>query len=242
VPASLVIPAGETSVTFHVATRSVSNPTRVTITATFGDTTRTAQMELQRVRATLSHLTLNPTSLIGGASARGTLFLTAPAPREGMVVQLESQDVSVAGVPATVRIPANATSAAIPVTTRAVGSLTSVTIAAHYEGTRVEQGLVVNPPSLATLALRPNVVRGARVGATLITLTSRAPAGGLRVTLESSHPSVVSLPAEVVIPEGRTGVTVPTQVSAVKAPLIVVISAQAGDKTLSATLRLLEVP
>src|SRR2546425_10687720 len=63
----------------------------------------------------LSSVTLNPTSVVGGNPSTGTVTLTAPAPAGGAVVTLVSTG-AVASVPASVTVPAGATSATFTVT------------------------------------------------------------------------------------------------------------------------------
>ena len=82
--------------------------------------------------ATLSSLTLNPTSVVGGNTSQGTVTLSAPAPSSGVVVTLSSGNTSAATVPASVSIASGASSATFTVTTSSV--TTSSTISASYAG------------------------------------------------------------------------------------------------------------
>ena len=84
--------------------------------------------------ATLSSLTMNPTSVFGGfQSSTGTVTLSAPAPAGGAQVALSSNN-SAAQVPSSVTVPAGATSATFTVSTSAVLSSTSATITASFNG------------------------------------------------------------------------------------------------------------
>lgn len=84
---------------------------------------------------TLSSLTLNPTSVIGGLeSSTGTVTLSAPAPAGGATVALASSN-GAASVPSSVTIPAGATSATFTVNTSIVIVATSATISATYNNT-----------------------------------------------------------------------------------------------------------
>jgi uncharacterized delta-60 repeat protein len=91
---------------------------------------------------------LNPPSIQGGMTATGTVMLTSPAPAGGVVVKLESSNPAVATVPASVTIPAGATSATFPVTTRAVTTQTTVRITASVEG--ANNGIVITVQFLVT--------------------------------------------------------------------------------------------
>jgi hypothetical protein len=90
-------------------------------------------------------LTLNPTSVIGGmANSTGTITLPGPAP-VAIQVALASSDTLSASVPASVTIPAGATSITFPVTTYPVISSTLVAILASAYGVSIETTLTVLP-------------------------------------------------------------------------------------------------
>ncbi|MGB4786238.1 MAG: hypothetical protein WAQ77_16110, partial [Candidatus Acidiferrum sp.] len=95
---------------------------------------------------TLSSVTLNPTSVTGGSSSTGTVTLSGPAPGSGALVSLSSS-ASVATLPASVTVPAGATSAKFTVSTSAVTTSTPVTISASYAGATKTASFTVNPPS-----------------------------------------------------------------------------------------------
>lgn len=82
--------------------------------------------------ATLSSLTLNPTSVIGGLqSSTGTVTLSAPVPAGGATVAVASRN-GAASVPSTVTVPVGATSATFTMVTSIVVAATSATVSATY--------------------------------------------------------------------------------------------------------------
>jgi hypothetical protein len=84
---------------------------------------------------TVSSLTLNPPTVIGGVqSSTGTVTLSGPAPKGGAQVALAS-DNPAASVPSSLAIPAGATSATFTVSTSIVVVATSATISAWYNST-----------------------------------------------------------------------------------------------------------
>ncbi len=93
----------------------------------------------------LSSLSLNPSTVVGGllGSSTGTVTLSGPAPSGGAVVSLSSSNASVASVPASVTVPAGATSASFTVNTSIVVVSTSVTISGSYNGTTQSASLTV---------------------------------------------------------------------------------------------------
>lgn len=137
VPASVTVAAGATSATFTVSTSAVAASTVVTISGAYGGVSRTSSLTVQPApppAPTLTSLTLNPTSVVGGLqSSRGTVTLSAPAPAGGVQVTLSSSS-GVASVPASVFIPAGASSASFTVSTSTVLISTSATISGHYNG------------------------------------------------------------------------------------------------------------
>ncbi len=144
VPASVTVAAGATSATFTVTTRTVTSSTSITISASYGGATQTASLTVTP-STILSSLTLNPTSVVGGNSSQGTVTLNGPAPSGGAVVTLSSSNTAVATVPASVTVPAGATSATFTVTTSAVTTATSSTISASYGGATATATLTVQP-------------------------------------------------------------------------------------------------
>jgi len=139
VPSGVTVSAGATSATFTVSTSAVATSTAVTISASYAGMAKTASLTVTPASPpspTLSSLTLNPTSVTGGAqSSTGTVTLSGPAPAGGAQVTLSSSNTAAARVPSTVTVLAGTTSATFTVNTSVVLISTSVTISASYNGT-----------------------------------------------------------------------------------------------------------
>ena len=88
--------------------------TTVTISAVYG-TTRSTTLTVGA--ATLTSLSINPSTVPVGTQSTGTVTLTGAAPPSGSVVSLTSGNTSVAQVPSTVTIPAGARGGSFTVTT-----------------------------------------------------------------------------------------------------------------------------
>lgn len=144
VPSSITIPAGSVSANFAVATSSVSSTASVKITASAGGVAHQATLTVSPATAdaSLSSLTIQPNTVSGGATATGTVRLSAPAPDGGAVVQLRSSSTR-ASVPSSVTVPAGATSASFTITTRRARSIATVWITATYNGTSRSAQLTV---------------------------------------------------------------------------------------------------
>src|SRR6266404_4512909 len=189
--------------------------------------------------ATLSSLTLNPTTVVGGAqSSTGTVTLSGPAPSGGAQVAL-ANDNGAASVSSSVTVPAGATSATFPVNTTAVPSSTAVTISASYGGVSKSATLTVTPsalPTLSSLSLNPtSVIGGTQSSTGTVTLSGPAPSGGAQVTLASNN-GAASVSSSVTVPAGGTSATFTMRTSVVVVSTSVTISASYNSTTQTATL------
>lgn len=83
VPSSVTVPAGQSSATFTVTTHAVSSPTPVQLTVWSEGNGDHPVLWVDpgsgSPTATLTSVTLNPSSVTGGASSTGTVTLSAPA-------------------------------------------------------------------------------------------------------------------------------------------------------------------
>jgi hypothetical protein len=181
----------------------------------------------------LTSLSLTPSTLTGGSSATGTLTLSGPAPTGGAVVSLLSDKA--ATVPATVSIPAGATTATFTVTTSPVATATTVNILGSYNGFQ-SATLTITSPSLSSLSLSPTSVTAGSSTTGTVTLTGPAPAGGTTVTLSDDN-SAANTPSSVIVPQGATSATFTvTTSSSVSSNTTVKITASCNGGTQSATL------
>lgn len=188
VPASVTVAAGASSATFNVTTSPVASARTVNVSASRRGVTKTAALTV--LPPALSALTLNPGTIVGGCgSSTGKVTLNAKAPAGGTVVALTSTN-PVAAVPASVTVPAGATSATFPVTAPAVASNQSGTVTASYGGASRSAGLTVRPIGVASLALSPNPVVGPAPAGGTVTLDCPAPPGGIAVALSSTSTAV----------------------------------------------------
>jgi hypothetical protein len=192
---------------------------------------------------TLSSVTLNPATVVGGASSTGTVTLSGAAPAGGAQITLASNN-SAASVPSSVTVPDGSASATFQVNTTAVATSTSVTISASYGGASQSATLTVTPapaalPTLTSLTLNPTgVIGGAQSSTGTVTLSGPAPAGGAQVTLASSN-GAASVPSSVTVPAGATSATFTVSTSAVIVAASATVSASYNSTTQTATLSVL---
>lgn len=183
----------------------------------------------------------NPSSVVAGGSATGTVALSAAAPAGGAVVSLSSASDAVT-VPASVMIAQGATSATFGITTKSVTMATSTTISASYGGATKATTFTVTPgvaPALASVALTSTSIVGGNSTTGRATLTAAAGSGGASIALRSSNPTLVGVPASVIVKAGATSATFPVTTTATKRNATAAIYATyAGvTKTVSLTVK-----
>jgi hypothetical protein len=144
VPGSVTVPAGQTTATFTVTTSAVNTSTFVDITGSYSGTQTTGSVQVTSIIPVISTVSLSPSTVTGGSSSTGTVTLGSPAVVGGAVVTLSS-DNAAASVPASITVPAHATTATFTVNTTAVTSTTTPNITATSNGTSAKAQLTVNP-------------------------------------------------------------------------------------------------
>ncbi len=143
------IPAGSATGTFAATSQVVtSSAASTSITAAaIGSGSAQAILTVNPVATGLTSLTLNPTSVVGGAAnstSTGTVTLNGSAPTGGTSVALSSSNTSAAIVPTSVAVPYNTTSNTFQISSNSVASSTPVTITASLNGSKTAT-LTVNP-------------------------------------------------------------------------------------------------
>lgn len=142
VPATVNVPAGVTSYNFTVTTVPTHTTESVRVTASFGSSSQSAFITVQT--PSLFSFVVNPRTVQGGNNTLGTVTLNGPAPAGGAVVTLQSLNPAVVQVPASITVPAGATSAQFTITTSPVQSQQSVSVRASRINVR-SQTITVNP-------------------------------------------------------------------------------------------------
>jgi len=168
---------------------------------------RALQAVSNPTQPSLSSLTLNPTSVVGGSRVVGTVTLTAPAPEDGYLVQLGSNATArLTLMPSHVIVPAGQRTASFEIITRRVNQSTTLTVRASAEGVSRQATLTILPEQaveLQSLTISPTSVLGGSSATGTITLSAPAPAGGIVVQLRSNS-NRAQVPSTVTIPAGAT--------------------------------------
>jgi hypothetical protein len=234
VPASVTVPANVTSFKVTLQHARVPSQTLVTVSATLGATTKSLAVTLYSF---LKKIAVSPTSVVGGANSKGTVYLAALAPAGGLDIALASSSAS-ATVPASVTVAAGASSASFTIATTPVATDQAATITATLDATNVTAALTVKPPALSSVKLNTTSVKGGSTTSVRLTvnLNGAAPAGGTTVALSSSNELVATLPPSVLIPAGAKTASVAVTHKAVVLQMDVTLTATQGSINKSAVL------
>lgn len=195
-PASVTIPAGQTSKTFNITTVVVPAVQNGTLTATYRGVKKTSPVSVQPI--VLSSLTLNKSSVGGGGPVTGTVTLNGPAPAGGATVTL-SDNIAAATTPANVVVAAGTKTKTFTITTVIVTVSQSGNVTGSYGGVPKSAPLTVAPITLHSLALKPTSVAGGASVTGTVTLNGPAPTGGLVVNL-SDNIAGTTVPVSVTFP------------------------------------------
>src|SRR5262249_37194518 len=211
-PASVTVPVGATSASFTITTSPVTSQFNMNVFADLAGSAGQSALLLITPGGptTASAVAINPTSVVGGSAATGTVTLSSAAPTGGAVVTL-SKSFSNGGtgtvpipIPASVTVPAGQTTATFAIATSGVTAATAVRISAVFNGSTSAADMTLFP-LLGAVTFNGNANGGNPIAGT-VTLNGPSPSGGTVVTLSSANPSVVTVPASVTIPAGQTSV------------------------------------
>jgi trimeric autotransporter adhesin len=229
-----------------IQTKPTSTDTEVTLTATDG---RYSFSRALTVRASppppvLADVVVDPTSVVGGSSAIGTVMLSAPQSGSTTVALSTPAPTSVARMPASVTIPAGATSASFTVITFPVTSQFNMNIFADLPGNPGQQALLLITPggsaAASSMAIAPTGLVGGSGATGSITLSAAAPSGGAVVTLSKALSNggagtvPATIPASVTVPAGQRTASFAIGTSAVTSTTNVRISGVFGGATAAA--------
>jgi len=161
-PASITIPAGNSSTQFSVTAASPAVTTNVNLTASAGIASKTTIVNVVPSGNRLASLTLSSSTIQGGTSLNGTVTLGANAPTGGAVVMLASANTNIAGVPVSVIVPEGSNTATFTVTTSAVNATANTSISATW-GASLSAPLSVTSCSTMSDPATPSIPSGDNV-------------------------------------------------------------------------------
>lgn len=231
VPASVTVPAGQSSATFSVFTAQVSANVTRTITATLDAIVKTKNVLI--VPYILTNFTMSPSGVISGNSATGTVTLNTFAPTAGKVVTLSDNSAALI-TPSSVTVPNGAASATFSVGTTVTSVPITRSVTATLNGVSMTRNLNVLLPDITSITATPTTVKGGNpVSCTIF--ANGTPGNGFVVNLTSSG-APLSVPASVTFVYGKTSHTFNATTSATVSTQVKFITATRNGRTRTVTI------
>jgi hypothetical protein len=205
-PASVVVPTGATVVSAVASGSPVTSTVTATITAAAFGSVRTSFLSVKPVGliAGINALTLSPTTVPGGGNSTGTVTLACAANAGSVVVNLSSDNVTLAQVPATLTIPLGSQTGTFSVSTTAPAATSTVNVTASLDRAQARVLTVTQSVAVTSVTLATASISGGLSTSGTATLSVPAPTGGLTLTLSTSDPALVQVPATVLVQSGQT--------------------------------------
>jgi photosystem II stability/assembly factor-like uncharacterized protein len=219
-----VTPANVTAQSADVGAALVVNATSPTGTLITSDMTRVTPSSVA-----LTTVTLKSSLVAGCKSVSGSVTISEPAPATGLVVYL-SDTLAAATVPATVTVPAGATTKAFTVKSSYVAANQAGLVSATLGPTTLSQPLTLRPVGMYLLSVVPSPVVGGLTATGTAKLECKAGPGPITVMLGSSN-AVASVPGSIVIPAGVQSGTFQVTTTPVVATTKTTLSATANGIT-----------
>lgn len=190
-------------------------------------------------------LTLVPQEISAGSQASGSVRLDNAA-QTSIRIDLSSADPAIAGVPASVSVPARARSATFPIRTSSdAAGCTRITARLGTGAPRFAELFVGPLPtprgSGVRLRLDSNAVVATGTVLAHVDLAGPAPEGGTTVFLASGNPSLAAVPASIMVAPGATSQRFVVNTAVVGTSTCAVISARVGAHTSRTLLKIVGI-
>ncbi len=206
VPASVVVPAGQTNASFPVGTTAGSTVT-TTLTAAIAGSNATAQLKVVSAPS-VDSVSLQRQCFTPGTFAANRVTLDVPAPADTPVALVSDHPLDLS-VPASATVPSGSTSTFFSVLALLPDPLVTVTATLGPSVTDTASVSALSPsPAVSSLSIQPSsvTVGGSAIGT--VTLDCEAPSGGTVVNLSSDLPGIAA-PAQptVTVPQDQLSAT-----------------------------------
>jgi hypothetical protein len=250
VPASVFIPAGQSTGTFTIASGQQKGMILIySDQSAYQNTSSTGFTSVQvvlppKLSDPAFQICTQNSSACSSATAQVESWqsinlkigITTPYP-EPTVMTLTSSNPQVATVPPSVTFNNTYWYGMVPVSTRAVTSSTPVIITVKLGAETKTAQLQVNPGFMvSSLSISPSSVKGGTYVKGTVTLNKAATAGGVQASLTSSNPNIAIMPSGVTVPQGQTSATFSFATITVTAPTSTVIKASFAGMEKAANL------
>lgn len=236
VPSSQVrIRSGLQKMDFQIATRPVQNPVEVTLTAKYGTTTLSSTLWVNP--RGIRDFYFEPATVPGGQIAKGHIVMGQAAPAGGATITIASSNRSLVTFEWKISVPEGEIETTFDVQTREVNSLQDVRFwAAHPGPTRSATLRIAPSTEVDSVTLSTTRILGGLSLTGTVRLKNPANPGGQLVNLESSDPSVVTVPVSVTVPAGSSTASFSIATTAVTSRKSVTITASTAQRSAQAVL------
>ncbi|CAN5698092.1 hypothetical protein BH11ARM2_BH11ARM2_06230 [soil metagenome] len=220
-PATLTVPAHQTSGSVALAPDASLALGTATVTVSYGGTA-VASASL-RVNPMLAAVADAPGTLVAGSTASGKVRLNAPA-RNAVDVALSSPDLALPGV---VTVPAGRQEAPFSFSADPYAATHKTSVAASVGATPKTHAVKVLADDASGILLSPASVKGGTATTGEVRLLAITTVDTV-VTLSSSKTDLATVPASVTIPAGQLSATFPITTYATRTTKTVKIAATKG--------------
>jgi hypothetical protein len=230
------IPAGQQTATFAIDTEGVDISTDVNITATVDGVGVTQPLRL--LPASVVSVAFNPSTINGGESSTGTIFLDGKT-AAGQVITL-SQTGQAITIPASIVTTAGQTSVEFTATAPAVtAATTSTSVQATLNGVSASGTLIIEGNDILSIQLSTNsVIGGGTVIGTVNLARAASPSGFVVPLLNNNTVAGTLTPTSVTILPGATAASFTIQTVPVSTTQNLVVTAnKTGYNAAAATLQ-----
>ena len=215
VPASVVLPANQTSVTFDISPvdDALLDGTQTTTLTADAPGVQAAEVVLEVMDNETAVLTLNvPASILEGQTDASASLTVSQAPAAPVTVDLASDNPAIVGVPATVTIPAGSTGPVAfalnaPDNALAHGGRSAIISASVPGWTGDAESVSVQDDEMPTISLTgPEAVRESVPPGSYEVTVNTPLAAPLTISLASNDTTELTVPPTVEIPAGSLSV------------------------------------
>jgi hypothetical protein len=236
VPTTVSVAANASTATFTATAGTISSGQIVVVSATLNGGSQSDAITLV-VPMVLSSLSCSPASLASGATSTCTVTVAQPGGAGGAVVSLASNS-SALSVPATLSIPAGATTATFTATAGTISSGQTAVVTATLNGSSQTASLTLTMlTQVSSLSCIPASLASGAMSTCTVTLTQSAGVGGATVALASSTPTL-TVPASILVAAGNSTANFSANAGTIAAASSAVLTATLNGASSTASITL----
>ena len=235
VPASVTVPAGNSTANFIASTGTLTVSQTVAVTANLNGVFQSFSISL--AAPAVSSLACNPTAIASGSSSTCTITLNQTAPSGGVTVSLSSNNAALT-VPASAIVAAGSSSATFTATAGGIADGgQSATLTATLNGASQQVTLLVaSNIAISSLGCNPSTLASGASTNCAVKLSRKTVAG---VTVHLTDPqALLTIPASVAVLAGQTLATFTATAGTFAISQSATITATLNDTSQTTTLSL----